>query len=248
MSGFPYRLSAEGAAAPRIGVVVLQVDETIEQDLRRLFSPGAARLHVTRVPSGAELTPETIAGMAGALEAAARLLPDVPHDVVAYACTSGTALIGAARVAETVRAGCRARHVTNPLSAALEAFAHIGARSVGLVSPYIPSVADPIRQTFVEAGQAVPVSISFGEKCEARVARIDPESILAAGLEAARSGEADCIFLSCTNLPTLDVVERLEAETGLAVLSSNQVLAWHAARLASLELSPAAPGKLCSGN
>ena len=37
---------------PCLGLIVLQVDETIEDDARRLFAPADARLHVTRVPSG----------------------------------------------------------------------------------------------------------------------------------------------------------------------------------------------------
>jgi maleate isomerase len=247
MSGFSYRLTAEGDGPPRIGVVVLEVDETIEQDLRRLFAPDAAQIHVTRIPSGAELTPETIARMADDLEGAVRLLPDVLFDVIAYACTSGTTLIGAGRVAEKVRAGRQTAHVTDPLTAVLSAFDHLDARSVGIVSPYIPSVTAPIRAAFMEAGLKVPISISFGEKVEAKVARIDPGCILAAGLDAARRAEIDCLFLSCTNLRTLAIIEALEAETGLPVLSSNQVLAWHAAGLTGVSLSPNAPGRLFTG-
>ncbi|WP_370295879.1 hypothetical protein [Poseidonocella sp. HB161398] len=52
MAGFPHDLEA-----PRPGLVVLQMDETIENDFRHLFAPGTARLQVSRVPSGAKLTP-----------------------------------------------------------------------------------------------------------------------------------------------------------------------------------------------
>jgi len=247
MSTFPYHLSAEDEGPPRVGVVVLQVDETVEQDLRRLIPPDAARVHVTRIASGAELTPETIARMADDLGGAVSLLPDVPFDVIAYACTSGTTLIGAGRVADKVRAWRRTCHVTDPLTAALAAFDHIGVHSVGIVSPYIQTVAEPIRAAFVAAGLEVPVSLSFGERIEAQVARIDPDCILAAGLEAAARARVDCLFLSCTNLRTLGIIDDLEAETGLPVLSSNQVLAWHASRLASVDLSRDGPGRLFSG-
>ncbi len=244
MSGFDYRLVPDEAGPPRIGVVVLQVDETIEQDLRRLFPADAVRLHVTRIASGAELTPETIAQMAHDLDGAARFLPDTNYDAIAYACTSGTTLIGPAKVAASLKAARRTAHVTDPMTASLAAIGHLGAHSVGIVSPYIPSVAQPIRTAFEAAGLSVPVSISFGEKIEARVARIDPGSILAAGREAARGEDVESLFLSCTNLRTLDVIDALEAETGLPVLSSNQVLAWHMARLAGARLRPSAPGQL----
>ncbi|MCU4652757.1 aspartate/glutamate racemase family protein [Roseibacterium sp. SDUM158016] len=230
---FPYRLCED--PRPRFGAVVLQVDETVEEDLRHAFPPDAARLHVSRVPSGAELTAGTIAEMEGHLTRAAALLPAVPHDAVAYACTSGTSLIGAVRVADLIRAGCDCAHVTNPLTAALAAFSEIGAARIALVSPYIAEVAEPIRAAFVAAGHEVPSAVSFGERVEARVARIDPASIREAALRALDGSGADCVFLSCTNLRTREILPALSAETGRPVLSSNHVLAWHMARLAGIE-------------
>jgi maleate isomerase len=41
---------------------------------------------------------------------------------------------------------------------------------------------------------------------------------------------ADALFLSCTNLPTYDVIPELEAELGLPVLSANLVTLWAALR------------------
>lgn len=243
MNGFPYMLSNE-AQTKRLGVVVLQVDETIEDDLRRLLPADVARLHVTRIPSGAELTPETIAQMDGDLAHSAALLPDSDFDAIAYACTSGTTLIGAERVADRIREARRTSHVTDPLSAARAAFSHLGIRTVAIVSPYIESVAQPIRAAFAAAGLDVPVAVSFGEKVEARVARIDPRSIREAALHAAERSGAECLFLSCTNLRTLGVIDELEAKTGRPVLSSNLVLAWHMARLAGIATAPDAPGRL----
>jgi len=74
------------------------------------------------------------------------------------------------------------------------------------------------------------------------VARIAPDSIMAAARQAARG--ADAVFLSCTNLRTLDVIDALEAELGIPVLSSNQVLAWHMAQATGAPLTADAPGQL----
>jgi maleate isomerase len=231
MTVFPYVLQED--QLPRLGLIVLQVDETIEQDFRRLFPPKWVRLHVSRVPSGAELTPDTIATMESALPAAVSLLP-APFDVVGYACTSGTTLIGATRVRELVAGATTTRAVTDPLSAALAQCRTLGLRRIGIVSPYIASVAEPIRAAFEAAGVAVPDTLSFGEEIEARVARIAPGSISEAVRDLARRNRLDGIFLSCTNLRTLGILEPLARELGLPVLSSNQCLAWHMATLAGL--------------
>ncbi|MBR9651589.1 maleate cis-trans isomerase family protein [Thalassovita aquimarina] len=233
MTGFPYDLTGPIGSAATLGLIVLQVDETIEQDFRRLLPGREVALYVTRIPSGADLTPDTIAQMERDLPGAAGLLPPAARfDAVGYACTSGTTLIGADRVEALVHRSCTTTHVCNPLSAAQAALCHVGVRRIGLVSPYSASIAADLQRAFEAAGFAVPRAISFGEEVEANVARIDPRSIDAAARAVAAEGEIDAVFLSCTNLRTLDIVEGLEQELGLPVISSNLALAWRMAVVA----------------
>lgn len=235
MSAFPYALLED--TLPRLGLIVLQVDETIEQEFRRLFPPDVAHIYISRIPSGAELTPDSIMEMENALPYAASLLPSAqPLDVVCYACTSGTTLIGAARVSELVSHSTHTQAVTDPLSAALAHCHALGLGRVGIVSPYIASVAKPISTAFEVAGIAVPDTLSFGEEIEERVARIGPDSIADAARDLARRNTLDGIFLSCTNLRTLGILDSLAQELGVPVLSSNQCLAWHMATLAGVAL------------
>jgi maleate isomerase len=247
MRHFPYRLTGPIGSSATLGLIALQVDETIEQDFRRLFVAHDVALYVNRIPSGAELTPDTIAQMGRDLPAAAALLPQAAKfDAVAYGCTSGTTLIGVDRVRELVQGAVNTRHVAQPLTATLTAFAALEISSIGLVSPYIDSVSGPMRQTFEAAGFAVPAMLSFGEEVEANVARIDPASIHAAALEVGASPEVEAVFLSCTNLRTLDIIPDLEQRLGKPVISSNQALAWHMARLSDAPLAADAPGQLFS--
>lgn len=240
---FPYEI-AEPPRAGRLGLIVLQVDETIEEDFRRIFGDPAVALHVTRIPSGAELTPGTIATMELALPSAAALLPAGGRfDAVAYACTSGTTLIGAERVADLVQAACACLAVDNPLSAAVAAMRHLSLQRIGLVTPYIAEVATPMTEAFRAAGIESVAAVSFGEEIEARVARIAPESVCAAAREVARAPGVEAVFLSCTNLRTLDLIAPLEAELGVPVLSSNLVLAWAMARRIG-HRPPGATGRL----
>jgi hypothetical protein len=71
-------------------------------------------------------------------------------------------------------------------------------------------------------------------------ARVDP------GGRAQRSAHGDCeaVFLSCTNLRTLGVIDPIEAAFGKPVLSSNVVLAWHLAQLAGVAANARIPGAL----
>ncbi|WP_417721441.1 Asp/Glu racemase [Salipiger sp.] len=239
---FPHSLTA--APPVQIGLVVLQSDETLELDFRRLI-PTGVELFATRVPSGDEVTPETLAAMEAHLSGAAALFPRAARfAAVGYGCTSGTAQIGAAEVARQIRAGCRTRAVTEPVSALVAACRALGVTRMALLSPYVETVSRRLQQVLAAQGIATPVFGSFEVAEEARVARIDGASIMTAAESLLRTEEVDALFLSCTNLRTLDIIPALEARLGLPVLSSNQVLAWHLMEIASVAAPAPAPGQL----
>lgn len=239
---YPYTLSTRSET--RIGLIVLQADETIESDFRRLVSE-EVRLFVSRVPSGTDVSAASLSEMEKHLSASAALFPrHISFDAVGYGCTSGTAQIGAGNIAQQVRAGTETRAVTEPVSALLAACGHMGIARLAMLSPYVEEVSARLREVFSESGIATPVFGTFAEPTEARVARIDEESVFEAAKQLAEGASVDGVFLSCTNLRTLGVIERLEEELGLPVFSSNQVLAWHMLQLAGIDAAKAAPGML----
>jgi maleate isomerase len=61
------------------------------------------------------------------------------------------------------------------------------------------------------------------------IPQVSPDTVR----DLARAASADgieALFLSCTNLPTADVLAELEAELGVPVLSANLVSVWSALR------------------
>lgn len=228
----------------QLGLVVLQSDETLERDMRWLL-PCDVELLVSRVPSGTELSVEFIAEMEGKLTTAATLLPrETELASVGYGCTSASAQIGAARVAELISAGVTTQHVTNPASALIAACEALNITKIGLISPYIATISDRLRAVLSEAGITATRFGSFNEPIEANVVRISAQSLKEAALAMAQDQSCEAVFLSCTNLRTLEVIEDIEQMTGKPVLSSNQVLAWHMFKLAGVTQRGATPGKL----
>ena len=241
----PFELGAPIGTEATLGLVVLQADETIEHDFRRLLPGTGVALYVTRIPSAPEVTPETLATMEARLtEVAALLPPPVRFDVVGYGCTSGTSVIGAARIAELVKAGCTTAAVTEPVSALIAACAELGVSRLGLLSPYVEHVSETLRRVLAAEGVETPVFGTFDEAEETRVARIDRASLVAAACELGADPGCEALFLSCTNLRTLDAIAEIEDRTGKPVLSSNQVLAWHMMRGAGAEMSCGWAGRL----
>lgn len=239
MSVYLYELTPDGP--PPLGLIALQTDETIERDMQRML-PGVP-LYVTRVPSGAEVTSETLQQMAGQITGAASLLPQAQDfGVIGYGCTSGTAQIGPDQIAHLVGDGATTANVSEPVSALQAACAHLGIKRLAFLSPYIEDVSGKLRDVLAKGGVQTPVFGSFAEAVEANVVRISAPSIIAAATDLCRSADVDALFLSCTNLRTLDVIDPLEQAIGLPVLSSNQVLAWHMARLGAVTAK--GPGRL----
>ena len=239
---FPARLAPE--IQPLLGLVALQSDETIEADFRRLMPEGTEWM-VSRVPCGVEVTPETLAAMENHHTEAASLFPvGAEFATIGYGCTSGTALIGAGRVHELIAKGAKTDAVTEPVSALVAAAFALNIKTLAFLSPYTAPVSGRLREVLATSGIETPVFGSFEIACEREVVRIDGDSIRSAALHLMQGAEVDALFLSCTNLRTLDLIDGLEAELGKAVLSSNQVLAWHMLSLA--KISASGPGRLFS--
>lgn len=238
MPAFAYTLEGPIGTRATLGLVVLQSDETIEHDFRRLFDAPDISLYVTRVPSSLDVTTDALATMSAALPAAAKLLPTaLTYDVVGYGCTSGTAVIGPAKIAEQVKAGCAAAHVTEPLSALVAICHDKGISRIAFLSPYIESVSQTLRDALNARGVETPIFGSFDEGEETKVAKISQQSLYDAAMALGASDQVEAVFLSCTNLRTLDVIPRIEKALGKPVFSSNQVLAWHMAKLAGVDLA-----------
>lgn len=240
-------IETESRDEPRLGLIVLQADETIENEFRRIIPPHAT-MHVSRVPSGREVTTDSLSEMESHIGQSAKLFPSpLSFDAVGYGCTSGTSVIGIERVGELVRSGTSATAVTEPISALIAACRHLGVTRLAFLSPYIEDVSSIMRTVLVENGILTPVFGSFETGEEAIVARISPASILHAAVQLADNTDAEAIFISCTNLRTLDVISAIEDRTGKPVFSSNQVLGWHMCLLAGTEPTRSDFGRLLSG-
>jgi len=232
MTYVPYTLDEDDPQTPPLGLIVLQVDETIEPEFSAYFSDRKNPLFVTRIPSGIEVTPESLAEMEEALPAAARLLPSArPFRVVGYGCTSASSVIGSERVEELVKQSCNTKEVTNPLRAATACAADLGVSKFALLSPYVEEVNAPLRAAFSENGITMDVFGTFGQAEEAKVARISVQSVIEAATKLGSDPSVEAVFLSCTNLRTIEAIPEIRKRIGKPVLSSNQSLAWHMCRL-----------------
>ncbi|MGI9416324.1 MAG: maleate cis-trans isomerase family protein [Geminicoccaceae bacterium] len=221
-----------------IGLIVLSSDQTIEHEFRQLLGIDGVALFQSRIRNDSRVTPETLKAMEARLfEATDVILPGMPLDVVAFACTSASMVIGEERVFQEIRKARPEVRPTTPITAAfaaLDALDALDAGRIALLTPYRADVNEKIRAYIEARGVEVVAMGSFEEEDDLRVCRISEASVKAAAIELGRNPAAEAVFVSCTSLRLAGVIEEIEAELGKPVTSSNHALAWHCLRLAGV--------------
>ena len=101
-----------------------------------------------------------------------------------------------------------------------------------MAAPYLDEVCARLRRFLEESGFTV-TSLENLNLHGLAIPGVSDAEVWQLGKRADRP-EADAVFLSCTNLRTLDVLDALERDLGKPVVSSNLATMWHALRLAGL--------------
>ncbi len=233
---FPFTMDAGITARAAIGIVVLATDHTVEYEWRRLLDQPGVAFFESRLHNSADISPSTLALMEKDIRPAVELiLPDIPLQVVAFGCTSGTLVIGEETVFKRIRDARPGVACTTPLTGAMAALNTLKAKRIALLTPYVPA----INQLFVDFIEKTGIHVShvgsFNHSDDNEVARIDRESLRQAVISLGRHQTVDAVFVSCTSLRLADQIPELEAELGKPVISSNYAMAWHALRLAGVE-------------
>ncbi|WP_328813820.1 maleate cis-trans isomerase family protein [Nonomuraea cypriaca] len=213
-----------------VGVIV-PYDMALDRELWR-WTPDDVTLFFTRTPySPMPVTVEMAehVGDAEAIRVCTRDLITVSPSVYAYGCTSGSfvrGVRGERRLAEAMReAGAPAAVTTS--GALLEALGRLAAGRVAIATPYDPHVTDRLRMFLREAGVDVVADSYLGLTTDIWKVPYERTAELVAQADDER---AEAIVISCTNLPTYDVIAPLEARLGKPVVSANQATMWAALR------------------
>jgi maleate isomerase len=224
------------ASRAAIGLIVLATDQTMEHEFRQATRlPGVGVFHA-RLYNSADITPETLRAMRPLIApATALILPDTPLDVVAFGCTSASMTLGEETVFAEIRRVRPEVACTTPVTAAFAACRTLGARRVGVLTPYSAAVNRTVRAYFEQHGLEVAAFGTFDKSDDREVARIAPRSIEDAAVALAESTVLDAVFVSCTSLRLCERVTAIEARAGLPVTSSDHAMAWHCLRLAGVQ-------------
>ena len=220
-------------ARAKIGFVLLATEQTIEDDMF-LLRPEGVCVHFARAAIPDSITVESLTRHAGDLARAAEtILPDGSLDVICYACTSGSLVIGEENVFAELRKGAPKAEPTSIITAVLNALRTLGATRVAVATPYLDEINQQEADYMAAAGFEITNIQGLNLEKDSDMILVRPE-FLAEFAASVDTPDADALFISCGALRSLDIIEALEQKVGKPIICSNQAMMWDVLRRAGI--------------
>ncbi|WP_457750956.1 maleate cis-trans isomerase family protein [Thermococcus sp.] len=213
----------------RLGLIVPSSNTTMEMELHD-YLPNGVSLHTSRMPLQNVREDELLKMSALAVESA-RLLKDADVELIIYGCTSGS-FIGGENFEKELEAKIEDEvnvPVVSTSTAVVEALKILDAQSLLVITPYTEEI-NRREKEFLEANGFEVLDLRGLEiEDNLQIGRLEPYEAYRLA-KASFIEEADAVFISCTNLRTFEIIEALEEDLGLPVVTSNQASLWLALR------------------
>lgn len=221
--------SADG----RIGLIVPPTNTVNEAEWSQLL-PAGVTAHSHRMKLHADAaTPEGAAGLRKDLALAIDMLLPMRPDVVAYACTAGSMSSPSDALPDELT-GAYGVPVVTTANSIVRALNALGAGRVSIVTPYhdakneeeVAFLADHGVETLAISGLGIGKN---GPSEFPLIAQVATGRVTEMVRDTFVTG-SDAILLTCTDFPTLPLIDALEAEFGVPVISSNTATLWGCVR------------------
>ena len=229
---------------PRVGVITLSTDFTIEQDFRKICHSLPIDIFFNRIPFINPLNHENYLKMAEHIpEVSQQILPGEKIDVIAYGCTSGTIAIGEEHVSSQVQKSKPEAKVTTPITASLKAFKKLNLKNIAVLTPYPKDVNVTVFDYLSKNNLTIDSFNSFNLNYDSEIAQVSSES-LKENIAKINLDNVDGLFVSCTALKIVDILDEVEKKFNTTVISSNQAIIWDCIQLLDMNVKMPGYGKL----
>ena len=215
-----------GKTKPRVGLIALASDFMIEKDFINVIKDKKIDFFVNRIECYNPLTKENLIKMSDKVtEVTKDILPNQDLDCVVYGCTSGTIAAGHNSIEQKVKVAKPMAEVSTPSTAALKALKKLNIKKVSIFTPYSKKLNDDVIDYFNSEGFEVTSNSYFDIQDDYDIGKVDQDYLYDVLSKIDLNG-ADALFVSCTALPVLEIIDKLEKKLNTIVLSSNQALIW----------------------
>ena len=204
-----------------------------------LMTPEGVSCHYHRFTfRGGKENEEIVAGLRRAEELiseAAEMITHVRPAAVVMAGT-GVSFIGGYGYDQMLIKKMKERNgnlpTTTTSTSVIEAFKKLGIKKVSMAMPYVEPVAKAA-VSFVQDNGVEVLNAKWLNKGDMAIAEISSETLYRLAREV-DVPESEALFISCVNLHSIQIIERLETDLKKPVITSNQATMWHMLRLANI--------------
>ncbi len=205
----------------RIGLILPADNAVVEADFARRLPDGVSSLAV-RLSSGDKRDEMPVEGVRFA-----RFLTEADAGAVGYMCAASSFLLGPdgnADLCEKLTDATAGLPSFTASTAMVDALRHLGVSRVSVLSPHPPTIAEHLGGYLEASGFAVAglTALDMGLR---QINSKYPGDVYRYVQQMDHSG-ADAIFIAATNFRALEVIDMIERDFGLPVVTSNQVALW----------------------
>ena len=195
---------------PRVGLITLASDFRIEKDFNNVIYGKDIDLYCNRIKCYNPLTNETLKKMADDIPKVTRdILPDQKLDCVAYGCTSGTIAAGYQSIFEKVNLAKPNTKVTTPITSAINALKSLKIKKISIFTPYTDEINQSVINYFKNENIEINELSYFDIASDLDIGKVDPNHLFDVLVKTDLS-KSDALFVSCTALPILSIINDLE--------------------------------------
>ncbi len=211
---------------PRVGLIALATDFMIEKDFIKIIKDKNIDFFVNRIECYNPLTKENLIKMSQKVtEVTNNILPNENIDCIVYGCTSGTIAAGYDIIEKKVKAAKPNTKLTTPSSALLKALNKFNIKKLSIFTPYSKKLNNEVVDYFSHKGFKITSNIYLDIAADYDIGKVD-EKFLFKILSKIDLKDADALVVSCTALPVLNIIDKLEKKLKKPVFTSNQALIW----------------------
>ena len=211
---------------PKIGLIALASDYMIEKDFIKIIKDKKVDFFVNRIECFNPLTKENLIKMSEKVtEVTKDILPNEKIDCVAYGCTSGTIAAGYEAIEKKIKNAKPEAIVTTPSTASIKALKKLNIKKIAIFTPYSKKLNDEVLDFFKNENFEIKANSYFNIVSDIDIGKVDPNYLYEVLSKMDLNG-AEALFISCTALPALSIIDKLEKKLNITVLSSNQTLIW----------------------
>ena len=233
---------------PKIGLIALASDYMIEKDFINVIKDKKIDFFVNRIECFNPLTSSNLIKMSEKVTDVTKdILPNEKIDCVVYGCTSGTIAAGYDSIEKKIKIAKPDAKVTTPSTASIKALKKLNLNKIAIFTPYPKKLNDEVVAFFKNEKFEITSNSYFDIESDIDIGKVDPDYLYDVLINMDHK-DADALFVSCTALPVLSIIDRLEKKINKFVLSSNQALIWDTLEKIGKNNSINGFGKLFSSN